>query len=297
MLTNGIFVRKDWTTVTQEMERDRRRITIVGAVVMILATAGVLVTLSQRMDKGLESFISEALSLGLFLAVPVWYALRHRADGLRKAVAVYLLFLVVMLINDWVIKRGLDSELVNSALANDPLLYVSISMLLIWLIPLWLIRAHPAQAHSIGLASRRAGRQILHGSLGAIILILHLWTTLRYSGLSLSLKPLPYVVFTLCYEVTAQSLSEELFFRGFLFNYYHCVSRGRLWRTAILVSLLNALFHAVKFRTPSNPYELFGSAFYAFVMAMINAILYRRWGGILPGLVLNVLFSMGLLLR
>lgn len=297
MLTDVIFLRKDWTAVVQEMQRDQRRILIVATTVVLLATAGVFVTLSWQMDKGVESFVSEALSYGLFLAVPVWYAFRHRADGWRKAAAIYVLFLTIMLVNDWVIKRGLDSELVSSPRANEPLLYVSASMLLIWLVPLWMVRAHPAQARSIGLSFGRAGRQVLHGSLGAAILIVHLWVTLRYSGLPLSLKPWPYVLFTFCYEVSTQSLTEEMFFRGFLFNFLYCIRQEQPWRMAILVSLLNVLVYLVKFRTPGSLYELFGYIFYAFVMAMMNAILYRRWGGILPGLILNVLFSMGLILR
>lgn len=297
MLTDVIFVRKDWVAIAREMQRDKRRILIVVVTAMLLATAGVFVTLSLHIDKGPESFVSEALSFGVFLAVPVWYAFRHRADGWRKAFVVYLLFLAVMLVNDWVIKRGLDSELVSSPRANEPLLYVSASMLLIWLVPLWMVRVHPVQARSIGLSFRRAGRQVLHGGLGAAILIVHVWVTLRYSGLPLSLKPLPYVLFTLCYKAAVQSLTEEMFFRGFLFNYLYCIRQEQLWQTAILVSLLNVLVYLAKFRAPAGLYELLGYVFYVFVMAMMNAILYRRWGGILPGLILNVLFSMGLMLR
>lgn len=279
------------------MRRDQRRILIVAVTVILLTTAGVFVTLSQQMDKGIESFVSEALSFGLFLAVPVWYAFRHRADGSRKAAAVYVLFLAIMLVNDRLIKGGLDGELVSSPRANEPLLYVSVSMLLIWLIPLWMVRAHPAQARSIGLNFEQTGRQVLHGGLGAAILIVHLWATLRYSGLPLSLKPWPYVLFTFCYRVSTQSLTEEIFFRGFLFNYLHCIRQERLWPTAILVSLLNVLVHLAKFRAPGSLYELFASVFYVFVMAMMNAILYRRWRGILPGLILNVLLSMGIMLH
>jgi membrane protease YdiL (CAAX protease family) len=297
VLTDVIFVRKDWAVVAREMQRDQRRILIVAVTVMLLATAGVFVTLSWQIDKGIEAFASEALSFGLFLAVPVWYAFRHHADGWRKASAVYVLFLAVMLVNNWVIKRGLNSELVSSPRSNGPLLYISVSMLLIWLVPLWMVRVHPVQARSVGLSFRRAWRQVLHGGLGAAILIVHVWAILRYSGLPLSLKPLPYVLFTLFYQVAVQSLTEEMFFRGFLFNYLYCVRQEQLWQTAILVSLLNVLVYLAKFRAPAGLYELLGCVFYVFVMAMMNAILYRRWGGILAGLILNVLFSMGLILR
>jgi len=45
-------------------------------------------------------------------------------------------------------------------------------------------------------------------------------------------------------------------------------------------------------------YKLFGLAFSAFVMAMMDTVLFRQTGGgILPGLVLNVLFSMAGILR
>ena len=297
MLTDIIFVRRDRTAVVQAVQRDQRRILIVVAAVMLLATVGVLATLSRQMDKGLESFVSEALSYGLFFAVPVWYAFRHRADGWRKAALAYLLFLAVMLVNDRVIKGGLRSELVNSPRSADLRLCISVSMLLLWLVPLWMVRAHPVQARAIGLDFAQAGQKVLYGSLGAAILIAHLWATLRYSELPLSLKPWPYLLFTLCYEVSAQSLSEEMFFRGFLFNYLHRVRQGRPWRTATLASALNVLIYLVRFRASGNLYELFGLAFYAFVMAMMNTMLFRQGGGILPGLVLNVLFSVAGVLR
>lgn len=297
MLTDIIFVRKDWAAIAQGMRRDQRRILSVVAVVMLLATVGVFVTLSLQMDKGIESFVAEALSLGLFLAVPVWYAFRHRAGGWRKAIAVYLVFLIIMLVNDWLIKGRLDGELVSSPRASAPVLYVSLSMLLIWLVPLWMVRAHPAQARSIGLDFERVGPKVLYGTLGALILVVHLWVTLLYSGAPLSLKPWPYMLFTFCYEVSAQSLSEELFFRGFLFNYLHHVRQGRLWWNITLVSTLNVLIYLAKFRVSGGLHNLFGPVFYAFVMAILNALLFQQWGGILPGLVLNVLFSMAGILR
>jgi membrane protease YdiL (CAAX protease family) len=297
VLTDVIFVRKDWETVIQEMRWDQQRILIVVVTVMLLATAGVLVTLSWRIDEGIGAFASEALSYGLFFAVPVWYALRHRADGWRKAMTVYLLFMVVMLVNDCLIKGELHGELVKSPRAHQPMLYISVSMLLLWLSPLWIVRNYPIQARSIGLDFGKIGQKVLYGSLGAAILILHLGATLRYSELPLSLKPWPYVLFTFCYEVSAQSLSEEMFFRGFLFNYLYRVRQGRLWRTASLVSLLNVLIYLVKFRTSGSLYELFGLAFYVFVMAMMNTMFLWQGKGILPGVVLNVLFSMAVILR
>lgn len=297
MLTDIIFVRGDWTGILQKMRRDQRRIFTVATAVMLLATAGVFVTLSWQINKGVESFVSEALSYGLFLAAPVWFAFRHQSGGWRKAIAVYFLFLAIMFFNDWVMKQGLEGELVSSFRASDPRLCISVSMLLIWLVPLWMVRAHPEQAISVGLNFRQVRQQVLYGFLGAAILIAHLWVTLGYSGLSLSMKPWPYVLFMLCYELSAQSLTEELFFRGFLFNYLHGIRQGGLWRTASLVSFLNVLIYLVKLRAPSSPYEMIGSVFYVFAMAMVNALLYRRWGGILSGLVLNVLFSMGGILR
>lgn len=297
VLTDIVFVRGDWAKIAQEMRQDQRRILSLVAVVMLLATVGVFVTLSLQMDKGIESFVAEALSYGLFFAVPVWYAFRRRAGGWRRAATVYIFFLLIMFINDWLIKGGLQGELVSSPRVHAPILCVSLSMLLTWIVPFWMVRACPAQARSIGLDFERPGHKVLYGALGASILIAHLWVTLFYSGSSLNLKLWPYMLFTFCYEVAAQSLSEEMFFRGFLFSYLHSVRQGRLWRTMTLVSFLNALIYLVKFRPFGGLQELFGSIFYAFVMAMLSAVLFRRLGGILPGLILNVLFSMAGILR
>lgn len=84
MLIDAYFARKDWTTVVREMGRGQQRILFVVVVVMSLFAVGVSMMLSQRMDKGIGAFVSGVLLLGPFLAVPVWYAFRHRADGWRK---------------------------------------------------------------------------------------------------------------------------------------------------------------------------------------------------------------------
>ena len=297
MLSDLIFVKKEWAGIDQDMQRDHRRILIVTAVVMFLATVGVFVNLALQMDKGTESFVAEALSYGLFFAVPVWYAFRHRAGGWRKAIAVYFFFQSVMLFNDWVIKGGLHDELGVCSRANAPVLCVSLSMLLIWLVPLWMVRSHPTLARSIGLDFERMGHKLFYGVLGAGILIAHLWVVLLYSGSLPDLKPWPFLLFVFCYEVAAQSLSEEMFFRGFLFNYLYHVRQGRLEWTITIVSLLNVLIYLVKFRAFGELHELLGLAFYIFVMAVLNATLFRQLGGILPGLILNVLVSMAGILR
>lgn len=297
MLTDVVFVRKNWEELAQRTRQDQRRIASIVAVVMLLSTAGVYGVLSLSLDKGIESFAAEGLSYGLFLAVPVWYAFRHQRNGWQKALGVYLFFFTIVTVNDLIIKGGLRVDLVNSARASSPRLGVSVSMLLIWLVPLWLIRAHPDEARAIGLNFDRAGLKILYGILGATILIAHLWVTLLYSEASLSVKPWPFVLFSCSYEIAVQSLSEELFFRGFLFNYLHHVRQQRLRWSIVLVSLLNTLIYIVKFRTSGGALDLFGPAFYAFVMAMLNAALYRQLGGILPGLIVNVLFSVAGILR
>ncbi|MFZ5916728.1 MAG: type II CAAX prenyl endopeptidase Rce1 family protein [Chloroflexota bacterium] len=297
MLSHVFFVRKNWIAVAREAQRDQRRIVIVVMAVMFLATVGVYGVLALQLDKGIESFVAEALSYGLFLAVPVWYALRQRADGWQRALAAYVLFLAVMLVTDWFVKGRLDTELVLSERAKSPRLFVSGIMLLIWVAPLWLMRAYPTQARGIGLNFERLGHKVLFGTLGAIVLIAHLWITLLYSGVSLSFKPGPFLFFTCCYEIAAQSLSEELFFRGFLFNYLYHVRQQRLRWSILIVSLLNVLIYVAKFRPSGGVFGLVGPVFYAFVMAVLNAMLFRQVGGILPGLILNVLFSMAGILR
>lgn len=53
---------------------------------------------------------------------------------------------------------------------------------------------------------------------------------LFYSGSLPDSKPWPFMLFAFCYEVVAQSLSEEMFFRGFLFNYlYHSWNGPLQW--------------------------------------------------------------------
>jgi hypothetical protein len=96
VLIDAFFARKDWTTVVREMRQGQRRILFVVVVAMFLFAVGVSMMLSWRMDKGIGSFVRGVLLLGPFLAVPVWYAFHHRADGWRKALLGFAFFVFVM---------------------------------------------------------------------------------------------------------------------------------------------------------------------------------------------------------
>ena len=109
--------------------------------------------------------------------------------------------------------------------------------------------------------------------------------------LSFSLKPLPYLTWQLSYELGLRSLGQELFFRGLVFNHLYKARQWSFWTAAFLASLLNlSIYLGVWGR--SNPIIMAGMLFYIFIMAVINAALYRWSDSIISPVVSSAVFNL-----
>lgn len=292
--TLNIRIRDDWEAIEQRSTRDARRsllLLISVAVFSALATAAVdhFVLSSEA----IRSFLVEAVSLCLYGAVAVWYALRRRQERWLVAGLTYAFLLVVMALVDYLSKRGLRGTFVNSGQVANPILYTGLLMGFYPLPFVWLIRRYPTEARSIGLYTARPGLWIAVGLLSAAVLSGHfLFTGLMSRAITLRPQPLPYLVWTALFEFAVQSLSEELFFRGLVFDYLVNTRRQSLWLAAVISSGFNLLIYVVKGGWVENPILALGVVFYAFMMSMLSATLYQASGSILPGWISNATFGL-----
>lgn len=166
-----------------------------------------------------------------------------------------------------------------------------------WIALGWLIHRYPREVKAVGLDLSRPELKVLYGLLAGGMVGGHFIFTASFSKmLSFSLKPSPYLTWQLFYELGLRSLGQELFFRGLVFNYLYRARQWGFWAAALLASLLNlSIYLGVWGR--GNPVITAGMLFYIFIMAVINAALYRWSDSIISPVVSSTVFHMLIVLR
>ncbi|RMF26258.1 MAG: hypothetical protein D6759_19925, partial [Chloroflexi bacterium] len=150
----------------------------------------------------------------------------------------------------------------------------------------------------VGLDFRHWRTQLPVGASVGLLIGTHLLAVITLSKLgSPSWKPWPYFFWQTCYEIGPQSLPEELFLRGVVFNELY-FSRGfGFWMAAFLTAGLEAATVLVKHHFSTDPLIIVGAAFYSLVAAFAASALFRWSRSILPGYASNVVFSLMSVLR
>jgi hypothetical protein len=249
-----------------------------------------------------RSFLSEALSFCLYAAAVVWYAFRSRPrTGWRMAVMVYLVGLAVMGLVSLFTKRGLRTLLVDSPRANEPTLLAGVVMLMFLPLFGWIARRYPFEMGQVGLGPvyprSRLGLFITAGLAAGTLIGLHFWLTTRAVGMDFQSKPWPYMVWQVCYEVGPQSLTEELFMRGVVFNEFFFGRGWSFWAAALTASGLELLSLVVKQDYGADILIVAGVVFYTIVVSVVSAGLYRWSRSLVSGYTNNVVFSLATLFR
>jgi hypothetical protein len=241
------------------------------------------------------SFLTEALSLCLYAAVAVWYGMRYRPRiAWRVALTVFLAGVVIMGAVDFITKRGLSTLLVDSPRAGDSILWAGV--LMVFFIPLlgWIAWRYP-EMRRVGLdfvhPPSRLGWYALVGLGVGLLIGLHFWLTARAAGLELDFDPWPYMAWQLFYEVGPESLTEELFMRGVVFNEFYFGREWNFWAAALAASSLELLSLLVKQDYSSNLLLIVGAVFYTVGSGVASAGLFRWSHSVLPGYVSNVTFG------
>ena len=323
-------VQKDWSEQTARIEQDWRRVRLVIILVAVAIGPGVFLADRLGRTVAWRSFLAEACSLCLYAAVAVWYGLRPsaprghsgRVEGVhlprnihvssegstgvqagdkdrpvsawRVALVVYLIGLIIMGLVDFITKRGLKELLVDSPRARDPILWAGV--LMVAFVPLlgWVAWRFPRMQRT-GLSLLwplpRVGESILAGLGVGLLIGLHFWLTTKAAGMVLDVKPVPYMAWQFFYEVGPQSLTEEFFMRGVVFNELHFERSWNFWTAALAASSLEILSLLVKQDYSADLIIIVGVVFYTVVSGVASAWLFRWSRNVLPGYVNNVFFG------
>lgn len=293
MSVQAFRVREEWLQITRRMHRERVFTGIAILAVVVVSTGAVAVFDRLPLSVAWSSFTVEAVSLCLYGAVAIGYALRHRAERWAVTAGVYGAGLVLMAMTDRLTKSGLSVALVDTPRVQHAVLCIGVIMFLYWGVLIWVMRRFPDEMQTIGLPGARWAAWAAIGLIAGLMLGGHLlFTAATAAGITLALKPWPYTLWSLCYEAGIQSISEELFFRGVAFDYLHRIAGRDFWLSAIVTSLLNVMVILVKSGWRANVLLSMGTLFYAFAMGMISAALFNRSRSIVPGFANNVAFSM-----
>jgi hypothetical protein len=290
-------VRTDETKQQSLVERDRRQ--VYGAIILVAMAIGPGVFLVEHLigTVAWRSFLAEALSLCLYAAVAVWYGLRHRPKvAWRVALAVYVIGLGIMGFVDYHAKQGQSVLLVDSPLARESILFW-IGLLMACFVPLlgWMVWRYPHEMRQIGLCFDLPCSHLFRyigGGLGISLLVcLHFWLTTRAIGMEMDVKPWPYMTWQFFYEIGPQSLPEELFMRGVVFNELYFGRNWNFWIAALATSGLELLSLLVKQDYSTDTIMIVGVVFYTVVSSVASAGLFRWSRNVIPGYVNNVFFG------
>lgn len=298
-------VREDWSEQEARSERDRRQVRLVVILVAVAIGPGVFLVDRLADTVAWRSFLAEALSLCLYMAVAVWYGLRlpilmgdarDRPGAARQApLAVYLVGLSIMGLVDFSTKRDLNVLLIDSPRANEPILWAGAAMLSFILLLGWMAWRYPIEMRRVGLGLvrplLRLSGYILAGLGIGLLISLHFWLTAKCAGMELEAKPWPYMAWQFFYEVGPQSLPEELFMRGVVFNELHFNRDWNFWPAALAAAGLELLSLLVKQDYSTGLPILVGVVFYTVMNSVASAGLFRWSRNVLPGYVSNVVFS------
>ncbi len=180
-------VREDHPQQAGRSEQDRRRVNLV--IILVAVAMGPGVFLLDRLVGAVtwRSFLAEALSLCLYAAVAVWYALRgHTRTAWHVAGMVYLVGLAITGLVGVFTRQGLSTLLVDSPRANEPILLAGVVMLLF--LPLIGVgaRRFPTDANRISLGPAyprsRLGLYILVSAATDLLIGFHFWLTAKMAG-------------------------------------------------------------------------------------------------------------------
>ncbi len=300
MSTLSFLVNEDAAEVERQMAAERSL--ALRRMLLGIMVAALMITIAERFVKrsafepiALAAFISELGSLCVFLSVPIWFAL-FRPLG-RKAVryagAVYLLSAAVMALVDFTTKVGLREELHKSPRVDSPVLLIGLVMFLPALGIFYVARKFPVASGRIGLDLRRLRKEdVIVGLIAGALLGLHLLVMASILGRSLRLLSHFYLVWIIAYEIGFQSLAEELFFRGFVFNYLHNYMGWGMWRSAFVSGVANVVVYLVKYQWGGLTVYALATLFYVLTMALGNALIFRWRNNVISCWVSNVVFSL-----
>lgn len=290
MLTKNLYVYDNWVELTNQVASERALLWRIAVGVPTLVLVMVLIVKALPLPGAATIVLIQAVSFCLFYAVVVWYALRHRPDGVKAALGMYLGSVSISVIAGSLALGHLEVPF-RSDLSVPWTVPIGIVLFpLNWLLLRTIATEHPREFEMLGLRFPRSRWFLAFGILGGSLLSVHFFFTGALAELfTPGWKPWPVMFWQLSLIVGLRSLGEELFFRGLIFHQLYRIRQGDFWVVSGVVALGNVLPY-IGIGWQGDPMLLAVFLFYVIALAVVNGLLYRISDSILPGVVSSVIF-------
>lgn len=288
------FKRLDRTPDGFGLQHPRWRYGAAMLLPLLIAWAAILWAMTfPRFD--VQAAISEVGSYALFVGVFCWIGWFRKPQGGRRALLMMLVWACTSILVALLTKYNLRRHMLDAGVGNAGYLYFGLLFLIPVTLLLQLVR-RDRQLQANGFSFHALGEQITSGVLVGGVISLHFITTIRFSGITgVSLKPLPYLAWSLGYELF-QSLGEELFFRGVMLRTLQQIYKLNFWQAMGLTTVANLSIFLIK-TSWHSPIDLAGLIMYLTMISVSSCLQFRHFQSIIPGYVTNVCFSMFAVIR
>ena len=243
----------------------------------------------------LKSTLAEVFNFAIPVGIFCWIAWYREQHALRRAIVITLIWILTSCAVNILTKQTATVHFLTDGSATSwRLLGGTLFVVPPLMILLYSRNSNAMAIHGIHWTNIRW--QLGLGLLVGAVIALHFLSTVRFSGVAtLSLKPMPYVIWTIGYECT-QSFAEEAFYRGLVYRSLQNVYKLNAWQATGVTLIANIMPYLLKadWRTPL---ELIGVIIYLLMIAAAGCILFRRYQSIMPGVIVNIVFSLASLLR
>ncbi|HDN80749.1 MAG TPA: CPBP family intramembrane metalloprotease [Chloroflexi bacterium] len=298
MSLRAFYVKPNWEEIAARAREDR--IHLQKAILGIFVVSTLLLFILQRLSLPVIwlAILSQACSLCIYGATAVWFALRPLKLAPRVAFCFYSAVVLFSSLALYLAKVGFATPFLEGSQATGPPLYAGIFFFASWPFLVYLARSYPDRFRKIGFTLSGLLRGALLGLIAGASLGMHCLVSSSFAGNGLiNPKPLPYIAWHLSYEAGLQSLAEEMFFRGVVFNFLYTFSRKGFWPSCLITCLFNVGVYLVIPQWTGNLMMTIGVSFYVFMMALVNTFLYRSTKSLLAPYLCNVTFGLIALFR
>ncbi|MFQ5858142.1 MAG: type II CAAX prenyl endopeptidase Rce1 family protein [Anaerolineae bacterium] len=296
MTTRNLYVRENWTQSANRMASEGALLWRIAVGAPVIAFVMALFVKALPLSATATAVLIQAVPLCFFYAVVVWYVLRFQPGGVRATLEICVASLSISVIAGYLVLGDPEVPFHSSRVSWIGIVGIALFPLN-WLVLRNVAHDHAKEFEAVGLTLPASKWHWGYGILGGCLVAAHCF----FTGFSAELltpawKPWPFVLWQLSLTLGLRSLSEELFFRGLIFNQLYWIRGGSFWVASAVAALGNALPHIV-IGWSGDLLILMITLFYVAALAMVNALLYRASNSIAPGVVSSVAFHFLMSLR
>jgi hypothetical protein len=296
MLTRHIRVRDHWTELTNQIATERaalwRIVVSVPSITFVLAlTLRVL-----PLPAVATPILIQAVYFCFLYAIVVWYVLRYKPGGVKAALTFYVGSLSISIITGLLALGNLEGPF-RSAQTSWVAVVGSVLFPLNWLLLRTIAQDHPEEFETVRWMVPASKWHLLYGVIAGCLLAAHFFFTGFLARLFMpTWKSWPFVLWQLSMTLGLRALSEELFYRGLIFNQLYRILRGGFWMASAVAALCNVIPY-IAIGWHSDLVLVMITLFYVTAVAMVNAFLCRVSNSVMPGVVCSVIFHVLMVLN